>query len=50
MVEAVSHDPQWIGLHTEPLFIAAVIFFVGCFAMSRYSQHLERKLGAGAAL
>ena len=47
MIKAVSQDPQWIGLHHEPLFTAAVIFFVCCFAMSKYSQHLERKLGAG---
>ena len=47
MISAVSQDPQWIGLHHEPLFTAAMIFFVGCFAMSKYSQHLERTLGAG---
>ena len=47
MINAVSHDPKWIGLHHEPLFIAAVIFFIGCFTMSKYSQHLERTLGAG---
>ena len=47
MIKAVSQDPQWIGLHHEPLFTAAVIFFIGCFAMSKYSQHLEFKLGAG---
>ena len=47
MINAVSHDPKWIGLHHEPLFTAAVLFFIGCFAMSKYSQHLERSLGAG---
>ena len=47
MVKAISHDPQWIGLHHEPLFTAALIFFLCCIAMSKYSQHLERKLGAG---
>lgn len=47
MINAVSHDPKWIGLHHEPLFTAAVIFFIGCFTMSKYSQHLERTLGAG---
>jgi general L-amino acid transport system permease protein len=48
MINAVSHDPKWIGLHHEPLFTAAVLFFIGCFAMSKYSQHLERSLGAGS--
>ena len=47
MIKAVSQDPQWIGLHHEPLFTAALLFFVGCFVMSKYSQHLERKLEAG---
>lgn len=47
MISAVSQDPQWIGLHHEPLFTAALIFFIGCFAMSKYSRHLERTLGAG---
>jgi general L-amino acid transport system permease protein len=47
MINAISQDPQWIGLHHEPLFTAALIYFVGCFAMSKYSLHLERTLGAG---
>ena len=41
MIEAVSQDPKWIGLHSEPLMAAALMYFVGCFAMSRYSMHLE---------
>jgi general L-amino acid transport system permease protein len=48
MISAISQDPQWIGLHHEPLFTAALMFFIGCLAMSKYSQHLERKLGAGS--
>ena len=47
MINAISQDPQWIGLHNEPLFTAAVIYFIGCYAMSKYSQNLEKKLGAG---
>ena len=47
MINAISQDPQWIGLHHEPLFTAAVIYFIGCYAMSKYSQNLEKKLGAG---
>ncbi len=41
---AISRDVPWRGLHKEPLFVGALIFFVLCFAMSKYSQHLERKL------
>ena len=47
MIKSVSQNPQWIGLHHEPLVTAAAIYFIGCYAMSRYSQHLERKLSAG---
>ena len=47
MIEAVSQDPKWIGLHSEPLMAAALMYFVGCFAMSRYSMHLEKTLGQG---
>ncbi|UUX50059.1 amino acid ABC transporter permease [Nisaea acidiphila] len=47
MLKAVSLNPQWNGLHTEPLFFGACLFFVLCFIMSKYSQHLERTLGAG---
>jgi len=47
MLKAVSQNPQWNGIHTEPLFFGAVLYFVLCFAMSKYSQHLERTLGAG---
>ena len=45
MIEA-SQDPKWIGLHSEPLMAAALMYFVGCFAMSRYSMRLKT-LGQG---
>jgi general L-amino acid transport system permease protein len=48
MLKAVSQNPQWNGLHKEPLVFGASIFFVLCFAMSKYSQHLERTLGQGS--
>ena len=44
MIKAVSADVPWRGLHKEPLFVGALIFFVLCFAMSKYSQRLEVKL------
>ncbi|WP_420405068.1 amino acid ABC transporter permease [Nisaea sp.] len=47
MLKAVSQNPQWNGIHTEPLFFGATLYFVLCFIMSKYSQHLERTLGAG---
>ncbi len=44
MLKSVSRDVPWRGLHKEPLMLGAVIFFVICYAMSRYSRHLENKL------
>ena len=47
MIKAASLDVPWRGLHKEPLLFGAIIFFVLCFAMSKYSRHLEVKLSAG---
>jgi len=47
MIKAASQDVPWRGLHKEPLLVGAIIFFVLCFAMSKYSQRLEVKLSAG---
>jgi general L-amino acid transport system permease protein len=44
MMRAVSVDITWRGLHHEPLIFGAMLFFLICFAMSKYSRHLERKL------
>jgi general L-amino acid transport system permease protein len=48
MLRAVSQDVPWRGLHKEPLVFGAALFFIICFAMSKYSRHLEVKLSAGA--
>jgi len=47
MVKASGQDPKWLGLHSEPLLFAAAVFFVICFCMSKYSQHLERTIAGG---
>lgn len=44
MLKAAGQNPIWIGLHTEPLLFGAIVYFILCFAMSQYSQALERKL------
>ena len=46
-VQSATRDAQWRGLSKEGYLFAAIIYFVFCFAMSRYSIHLERKLGTG---
>lgn len=40
-------DAKWQGLSSEVYIFVAVFFFVSCFAMSRYSLWLEKKLHTG---
>ncbi len=47
MLRSISKDVPWLGLHKEPLVFGAILFFIICFAMSKYSRHLEVKLSAG---
>lgn len=44
MLNTIGRDLPWIGLHKEPLLFGAMIFFVLCALMSKYSRHLEAKL------
>jgi len=44
MLSSISKDVPWLGLHKEPLIFGAILFFIICFAMSKYSRHLEVKL------
>jgi general L-amino acid transport system permease protein len=45
--QSVLADSKWQGLSTEIYIFIAVFFFVSCFAMSRYSIYLEKKLETG---
>ena len=47
MVQAALTDPAWLGLAVEGYVFAGFGFWIFCFAMSRYSMHLERKLATG---
>ncbi|HLZ67694.1 MAG TPA: amino acid ABC transporter permease [Aliidongia sp.] len=40
-------DPNWRGLTSEAYIFLGTIYFVACFAMSRYSQWLEVRLNKG---
>ncbi len=48
IARATASDPKWNGLSTELYLFVALFFFVCCYAMSRYSMRLERRLAAGA--
>ena len=42
-------DSVWQGFGTEIYLFVAVVYFVFCFAMSRYSARLQTRLDAGRA-
>lgn len=42
--KASTTDPAWMGFYDEAYIFAALIYFVLCFAGSRYSLWLERRL------
>jgi general L-amino acid transport system permease protein len=41
-------EPAWTGFGVEAYLFAAVMYFAFCFAMSRYSQNLEREFSRAA--
>jgi general L-amino acid transport system permease protein len=49
IIQAGFADQKWVSPMTAPTgyFGAALIFFVFCFAMSRYSMYMERRLATG---
>jgi len=46
-VQTGLSDANWIGLSKEGYVFAAIVYFIFCFSMSRYSMALERKLDTG---
>jgi general L-amino acid transport system permease protein len=42
--KAVLVDPKWVGFGVEVYVFVSLIYFVFCFAVSRFSQNLEREL------
>lgn len=42
-----AKDTNWLGLAMEGYIFAALLFFIICYSISRYSQHLEKKLHTG---
>ena len=48
-VEAARLDTTWAGptISTTSYAFAAIVYWVFCFGMSRYSQYTERRLHAG---
>ena len=49
IISAGSADALWASSQTPATgyFTAAMMFWVFCFGMSRYSQYVERRLNTG---
>ena len=47
IIRAGLTDSEWLGFATEGYVFAALVFWVFCFSMSRYSQYIERRLHTG---
>lgn len=43
-VRLASNDPNWRSFYVEGLVVAALVYFVFCYAMAAYSKRLERRL------
>lgn len=46
-VQQATVDPAWLGMSTEGYVFAAAVYWIFCFSMSRYSQHLEKRFHTG---
>jgi general L-amino acid transport system permease protein len=47
MAQLANTNPDWLGYSHEGYVFVAAGFWIFCFSMSRYSQHLEVKLHTG---
>lgn len=47
IIQAAFTDPKWLGFSVEGYVFAGLLYWIFCFFMSQYSQHLERKLHTG---
>jgi general L-amino acid transport system permease protein len=45
--QGIRSDANWNGIIWELYGFIAIVFFIFCFGMSRYSMYLERKLHTG---
>lgn len=47
IIRAGLTDTNWLGFSTEGYVFAALVYWIFCFSMSRYSQYIERRLNTG---
>ena len=47
IIQQANADSHWLGFDTEGYVFAALVYWIFCFGMSRYSLALEKKLDTG---
>ncbi|MCX2524155.1 amino acid ABC transporter permease [Larsenimonas rhizosphaerae] len=47
LIKAGTSDSSWLGFAIEGFVFAALVYWIFCFGMSRYSQFIERRLYRG---
>lgn len=47
VTQMAAANPKWLGREIEGYAFIALIYWICCFSMSRYSMRLEKKLRAG---
>lgn len=47
MIQLASHSPNWLGTTIEGYAFSGFLYWAICFAMSRYSMAVERRLETG---
>ena len=47
VANAISAQPQWLGVRREAYLFLAVLYFFGSWLMAAYSRRLEKRLGVG---
>lgn len=45
--DVIPNQTEFLGVRKEGLLFISVIYFIGAYAMSKYSQRLEKQLGVG---
>jgi len=43
MLALAKTNPKWLGFAMEGYIFASIIFWIICYAMSKYSYNLEEK-------
>ena len=43
IAQAALADPNWVGMNKEAYAFAGLLYWLGCFSLSRFAFSLEKK-------